>query len=188
MSNSNCCFLTCTQIYQEAGRWSSSSISLRIFHRLLWSTKSKPLAFQWSGSRGFSGTLLLFLWSNRCWQFDQYEKVKLSSWRKKYVLNFAYHFGSLIRKKLSLAGFQSGLLVLQLDVTWGWSHLKTWLNSGSVRKLIPRTVLRIKEHHVFNWIQKEFTYSGRNGAEGEQRRKDTHTHTHRLKQNIDTNN
>ena len=44
-------------------------------------------------------------------------------------------------------------------------------------KEIPRTVLRIKEHHVFNWIQKEFTYSGRNGAEGEQRRKDTHTHT-----------
>ena len=34
MSSSNCCFLTCIQISQEAGqvRWSDIPISLRIFH------------------------------------------------------------------------------------------------------------------------------------------------------------
>ena len=38
-----CYFLTCIQISQEAGRWSGIPISLRIFHRLLWSTWSKAL-------------------------------------------------------------------------------------------------------------------------------------------------
>ena len=38
------CFLTCIQISQEAGNWSGIPISLRIFHSLLWATKSKALA------------------------------------------------------------------------------------------------------------------------------------------------
>ena len=50
-------------------RWSGILISLRIFHSLLWSTESKALAYQWSRSRCFSGTPLLFQWSNGCWQF-----------------------------------------------------------------------------------------------------------------------
>ena len=32
MSSSNCCFLTCIQIFQEALRWSGIPISWRIFH------------------------------------------------------------------------------------------------------------------------------------------------------------
>ena len=51
-------------------RWSVISISLRIFHSLLWSTQLKYLHHQRSRSRCFSGILLLFLWSNGCWQFD----------------------------------------------------------------------------------------------------------------------
>ena len=38
MSCSNCCFLTCIQVSQEANRWSGIAISLRIFHSLLWSS------------------------------------------------------------------------------------------------------------------------------------------------------
>ena len=51
-------------------RWSGFPISLRIFHGLSWSTQSKVKNSQWSRSRCFSGILLLFLWSNGCWQFD----------------------------------------------------------------------------------------------------------------------
>ena len=51
-------------------RWSGIPFSLRIFHSLLWSTQSKPLAYQWSRSRCFSGIFLLFLWSNGYWQYD----------------------------------------------------------------------------------------------------------------------
>ena len=38
MSSSNYCFLTCMQVYQEAGRLSGNPMSLRPFHSLLWST------------------------------------------------------------------------------------------------------------------------------------------------------
>ena len=41
MSSSNCCFLTCIQISQEAGQVVCYSISFRIFHSSLWSTQSK---------------------------------------------------------------------------------------------------------------------------------------------------
>ena len=38
MSSSDCWFLTCIQVSQEADRWSGIPISLRIFHSFLWST------------------------------------------------------------------------------------------------------------------------------------------------------
>ena len=48
MSSSNCCFLICIQVSQEAGQvvWYSHPIlnPFRIFHSLLWSTQSKVLA------------------------------------------------------------------------------------------------------------------------------------------------
>ena len=34
-SNSNCCFLTCTQNFRRQVRWSGIPISLRIYHSLL---------------------------------------------------------------------------------------------------------------------------------------------------------
>ena len=43
MSRSNCCFLICIQISEEAGKVVCIPISLRIFHSLLWSTQSKAL-------------------------------------------------------------------------------------------------------------------------------------------------
>ena len=43
--------------------WSSSLISLRVFHILLWFTQRLQCG-QWSRSRCFSEILLLFLWSN----------------------------------------------------------------------------------------------------------------------------
>ena len=46
--------------------WSGIPISLRIFHSLLLSTQSKALAYSIKQKRYFSGTLLLFQWSNRC--------------------------------------------------------------------------------------------------------------------------
>ena len=51
-------------------KWSDIPISSRIFQSLLWSTQLKGLAYKWSRSRCFSGILLLFIWSNRGWQFD----------------------------------------------------------------------------------------------------------------------
>ena len=44
MSGSNCCFLICIQISQEAGQVAGIPISFRIFHSLFLSTQSKDFA------------------------------------------------------------------------------------------------------------------------------------------------
>ena len=43
MSSSNCCFLTCIQISQEADQVVWIPISFRIFHSLLWSTQYRSI-------------------------------------------------------------------------------------------------------------------------------------------------
>ena len=65
MSVSNCCFLTCIQVCQEAGleRWFGISISSRILHSLLWST-----------SYGFSRS---HVWM---WESDHKEGWVLKNW------------------------------------------------------------------------------------------------------------
>ena len=52
--------------------WFGVPISWRIFHSLLWSTQSKVFGIfdKVEVDIFFSGALLLYLWSNRCWQFD----------------------------------------------------------------------------------------------------------------------
>ena len=69
-TSSNCCFLTCIQISQEAGQvvWYSHlfqnfPVCYDLHSQRLWHS-------QWSRSRCFSGTLMLFQWSNGCWLFD----------------------------------------------------------------------------------------------------------------------
>ena len=44
MPGSNCCLLTCIPVSQDTSEVVWYSTSLRIFHRLLWPTQSKPLA------------------------------------------------------------------------------------------------------------------------------------------------
>ena len=43
MSGSNCCFLTCIQVFQETSKVFWYSHLLKNFHSLLWSTQSKAL-------------------------------------------------------------------------------------------------------------------------------------------------
>ena len=51
-------------------RWSGIPISFRIFHGFFFCDphSQKPWHSQKSRNKCFSGTLLLFPWSNRCWQ------------------------------------------------------------------------------------------------------------------------
>ena len=69
ISSSNCCFLTCIQISQEAGQviWYShlfqNSPQLIVIHTV------KGFGIDNKANRCFSGTLLLFRWSSGCWQF-----------------------------------------------------------------------------------------------------------------------
>ena len=59
-------------------RWSGIPVSCRIFQFVVICTAK---GFGVVNSGCFSGTLLFFLWSNRCWQF-----VKLvPNWERKYI-------------------------------------------------------------------------------------------------------
>ena len=66
----NCCFLTCIQISQGAGKAVWYSHLLKNFPVCCDPHSQRLWCSQESRSRCFSGILLLFLWSNGCWQVD----------------------------------------------------------------------------------------------------------------------
>ena len=67
MSNSNCCFLTCIQVSQEAGKvWCSHLFKNFPQFVVIHAVKGYS---QWNRTKYFSEILLLFLWSSGCWQF-----------------------------------------------------------------------------------------------------------------------
>ena len=55
---------------REQVRWSGIPISFRIFHSVVIHTVKGFGIVNKEEVDAFSGTLLLFLWSNGCWQFD----------------------------------------------------------------------------------------------------------------------
>ena len=59
MFSSNCCFLTCMQVLQEAGKV-VLKFSLRIFYSLLWSKRSKALAYSMKQQKMFFCDCLAF--------------------------------------------------------------------------------------------------------------------------------
>ena len=66
---SNCCFLICIHISQEAGKMVWYSHLLKNFPQFLMIHSVKGFGIV-NEADFFSGILLLFLWSNGCWQFD----------------------------------------------------------------------------------------------------------------------
>ena len=71
MSSSNCCFLTCIQISQEADQVVWYSHLLKSFPQFFVIHTVKRFGIVNKAEVNvLSGTLLLFPWSSRCWQFD----------------------------------------------------------------------------------------------------------------------
>ena len=75
MYSSNCCFLTCTQISQEAGQVIWYSHLLKNFPVCCDPHSQRFWHSQLSRNRCFSGALLLFRWSNRCWHSTSCEML-----------------------------------------------------------------------------------------------------------------
>ena len=70
MSGSNCCFLTCIQISQEAGKVVWYSHFLKNFLQFVVIHTVKVFGVVNKAEIDVYLELLLFLCSNRCWQFD----------------------------------------------------------------------------------------------------------------------
>ena len=71
MSSSNCCFLTCIQVSQEAGQVVLYAHLFQNFPQIIVFHTVKGFGIVNKAEIDvFSGTLLLFPWSSGCWQFD----------------------------------------------------------------------------------------------------------------------
>ena len=70
MSSSNCCFLTCIQLSQEAGQVVWYSHLFQNFPQFIVIPIVKGFGIVNKADWCFSGTLVLFPWSKECWQFD----------------------------------------------------------------------------------------------------------------------
>ena len=130
MSSSNCCFLTCIQISQEAVRWSDIPTSLRIFHILLWSTQSKALA--WSMKQ-------IFFWNSLAFSYDPtdvgnlisgsfaFSKSSLNIWKfsihvllKPVLEHFEHHFASMWNE------FNCEVIWIFFGIAFLWDWNESW--------------------------------------------------------------
>ena len=108
MFRSNCCFLTCIQISQEAGKVVWYFHLFQNFPQLVLIHTVKGFGIvKKSRSRCFfSGTLSLYLWSSGCWQFNLWSSAfstsRLNVWKftvhillKPGLENFEHYFASV---------------------------------------------------------------------------------------------
>ena len=107
LSSSNCCFLICVQISQEAGQvfWYSHLLKNFPCFVVIHTVKGFSIVNK-AEVDVFSGVLLLFLWFNGCWQFDLwfllFSKSSLNIWKfldyvllKPHLENFEIYFANI---------------------------------------------------------------------------------------------
>ena len=85
MSSSNCCFLTCIQVSQEAGKVVWYSHLLGIFQFVVMYTVKGFSIVNEAEVDVFQKFLRFFVWSNGCWQFPLwflcFSKSSLNIWK-----------------------------------------------------------------------------------------------------------
>ena len=100
-------------------RWSGMPTSWRIFHSLLLSTQSKGFSVVSEAEVDvFSGIPLLFLWSNRCWQFDFWFLLPFLNPAWTYTISQLMYCWSLAWRILNIT-----LLVCEMSaIVWYFEH------------------------------------------------------------------
>ena len=121
MSGSNCCFLTCIQISQETNKVVWCSHLFKNFPQFVVIHRVKGfIIVNEAEVRCFSGTLLLFLWSNRVGNLiscsSAFTKSSLKIWKfsvhillKPSLENFEHYIASLWDKCKTVVGAKSHL-------------------------------------------------------------------------------
>ena len=106
MSSSNCCFLTCIQISQQAGQVVWYSHLLKNFPQCVVMHTVKGFGIVNKAEVDVFLELLIFLWANGCWQFDLwflcFSKPSSNIWKftvhkllKPGLENFEHYFVSM---------------------------------------------------------------------------------------------
>ena len=130
MSSSNCCFLTCIQISQEASQVVWYSHLLKNFPLFFCDPHSQRLCHsQKSKSRCFSGTLLPFLWSNNVGNLisgsSAFSKTSLNIWKftvhvllKPGLENSEHYFASMWDK----SNYAVVWAFFGISFLWDWNE------------------------------------------------------------------
>ena len=137
MSSSNCCFLTCIQISQEAGQVVWYSHLLKNFPQFVVIHSQRLWHSQQSRSRCFSGILLLFLWSDGCWQLISgsyaFSKSSLNIWKflvhillKPSLENFQHYFASIRNKHKGVVVWTFFGIAFLWDWNENWNFPVLW--------------------------------------------------------------
>ena len=129
MSSSNCCFLTCIQISQEAGQVVWYSHLLKNIPQFVVIHTVKGFGVINKADRCFSGTLLLFQWSSRRWQCSlAFSKSSLNIWKftvdillKPGLENFECYFASVWDE------FNHAVVSPFFGIAFLWDWNKKWL-------------------------------------------------------------
>ena len=167
MSSSNCCFLACIQISQEAGQVVWYSHLFQNFPVYCDPHSQRLWHSQWSRNRCFSGTLLLFPWSSRCWQFDLWffclSKTSLNIWKftvhillKPGLENFEHYFTSVWDEcNCAVVWTFFGIAFL-----WDWNELtfSSLVATAEFSKFASILSAALSQHHLlgFEIAQLEF--------------------------------
>ena len=128
MSSSNCCFLICILISQEAGQVIWYSHLFKNFSQLIVIHTVKDFGIvNKAESRCFSGTLLLFRWSNGCWQLDLWSLCLF------YFLNLFIYFNWRL---------------ITLHYCSGFCHTLTWISRGCTCVPHPEPPSQLLPHPI----------------------------------------
>ena len=171
MSSSNCSFLTCIQVSQKAGQVVWYSYLSKNFPQIIVIHAVKGFGIAIEAERDvFFGTLLLFWWSSRCWQFDLwflclFLKPAWTSGSSQFT-----YCGGLAWRILSitlLACEMSAIVQsfeLSLALPFFWIRMKTDISSSvataELSKFAGILSAALSQHHLlgFEIAQLEFHY------------------------------
>ena len=147
MSSSNCCFLTCRQISQEAGQVVWYSLLFQNFPQFIVVHTVKGFGIVNKAEIDVFLELLLFWWSSGCWQFDLWFLPFLKPAWTSGSLRFTYCW-SLPWRILSIT-----LLACEMSaIVWSLSILWHGLSLGLERKLTFSSPVATDEFSKFAGI------------------------------------
>ena len=158
MSNSYCCFLTCIQVSQETGKVVYYSHVFKNFPQFVvihtvkgFSTPMKQRL------RRFSGILLIFIWSKRCWHLisgsSAFLKSSMHIWKfsvhvllKPSLNDFEHYLASMWNERNCIVAWTFFVIALLWYYNENWPFPVLW-PLLSFPKLLSHWL-----HHIYSII------------------------------------
>ena len=168
MSSSNCCFLTCIQVSQEAGQVVWYSHLFQNFPQFIVIHTVKGFGIVNKAETDVFRELLLFQWSSRCWQFDlwflclfQNQLEQLEVHGSRTAESWLGKFWALLYYRVRWVQLYSSLSILWHCLSLGLEWKLTFSSPGATAefsKFAGILSAALSQHHLlgFEIAQLEF--------------------------------